>query len=128
MDEPTNGLDIMSKSQFRKVLAGAINETRCILISTHQVKDLESLIDRITIIDDGVILFDQEIGAITRKLSFRHTTIKEELRDALYHESSLSGHMLVAINTEGEESKLDLEMLYKAIVTNKEKIQTVFKS
>ena len=128
MDEPTNGLDIMSKSQFRKVLAGAINETRCILISTHQVKDLESLIDRITIIDDGVILFDQEIGAITRKLSFRHTTNKEELRDALYHESSLSGHMLVAVNTEGEESKLDLEMLYKAIVTNKAKIQTVFKS
>jgi ABC-2 type transport system ATP-binding protein len=128
MDEPTNGLDIMSKSQFRKVLAGAIDETRCIIISTHQVKDLESLIDRITVIEDGVILFDQDIAAITKKLSFRVSSSKEELRDALYHESSLMGHTVVAVNDEGEESKLDLEMLYKAIITNKEKIQTVFKS
>src|SRR3978361_1045921 len=47
MDEPTNGLDIMSKSQFRKVIAGAMDEKKCIVISTHQVKDLENLIDRI---------------------------------------------------------------------------------
>jgi ABC-2 type transport system ATP-binding protein len=53
MDEPTNGLDIMSKSQFRKVIAGAIDDNKCIIISTHQVKDMESLIDRITVIDEG---------------------------------------------------------------------------
>ena len=71
MDEPTNGLDIMSKSKFRKVIAGAIDDDKCIVISTHQVKDLESLIDRITIIDEGQILFDQTIEAINRQIQFK---------------------------------------------------------
>jgi ABC-2 type transport system ATP-binding protein len=128
MDEPTNGLDIMSKSQFRKVLAGAVNENKCIIISTHQVRDLESLIDRISIIDHGSILFDENIDTISRRLSFRLLSGKEELKDALYHEPSLTGYAAVMANTDGEESKLDLEMLYKAIITNKEKVQTVFKS
>lgn len=68
MDEPTNGLDIMSKSQFRKILAEALDEERCIIISTHQVKDLENLIDRITIIDEGKILFDENVEEITKKI------------------------------------------------------------
>ena len=71
MDEPTNGLDIMSKSQFRKVMAGAVSEKKCILISTHQVKDLENLIDRITIIDEGNILFDQTVDRICNRLNFK---------------------------------------------------------
>src|SRR5436190_7079706 len=87
MDEPTNGLDIMSKSQFRKVMAGALNETKCIVISTHQVKDLENLIDRITIIDHGKILFDQTVDAISRRLSFRISFDSEEVKQALYSES-----------------------------------------
>ncbi len=128
MDEPTNGLDIMSKSQFRKIIAGAIDEQKCIIISTHQVKDLESLIDRITIIDQGQILFDQTIDSVTRKLSFKISFDSEEVRHSLYNESSLKGSAIVSANTEGEESKLDLEMLYKAIITNKEQVETIFNS
>jgi ABC-2 type transport system ATP-binding protein len=128
MDEPTNGLDIMSKSQFRKVMAGALDDNKCIVISTHQVKDLENLIDRITIIDEGQILFDQTIENITRKLSFRISFDSEEARAALYSESSLRGNAIITANTEGEESKLDLELLYKAIVLNRQSIQSVFKA
>lgn len=126
MDEPTNGLDIMSKSQFRKVMAGSLDENKCIIISTHQVKDLENLIDRITIIDEGRILFDQTIEAITRKLSFRISFDSEEVRQALYSEASLRGSAVISANTDGEESKLDLELLYKAIILNRESIQSVF--
>ncbi len=126
MDEPTNGLDIMSKSQFRKVMAGSLDENKCIIISTHQVKDLENLIDRITIIDQGRILFDQTIEQITRKLSFRISFDSEEVREALYSESSLRGSAIITANTEGEESKLDLELLYKAIILKRESIETVF--
>jgi ABC-2 type transport system ATP-binding protein len=128
MDEPTNGLDIMSKSQFRKILAEALDEERCIIISTHQVKDLENLIDRITIIDDGKILFDENIEQISKKLSFRFAYDDAEVATAFYSESSLSGNVIVAANTDGEESKLDLELLYKAIVTNSSKITQLFKS
>src|SRR5688500_15891473 len=87
MDEPTNGLDIMSKSQFRKVLAQALDEERCIIISTHQVKDLENLIDRITIIDEGKILFDQTVEDIPKKLSFRFSFDDNETKEAFYSES-----------------------------------------
>jgi ABC-2 type transport system ATP-binding protein len=128
MDEPTNGLDIMSKSQFRKVLAEALDDQRCIIISTHQVKDLENLIDRITVIDEGKILFDQNVADITKKLSFRFAYEGEQLEDAFYNESSLKGNIVVTPNYDGEETKLDLELLYKAIVTNSKKITTLFHS
>jgi ABC-2 type transport system ATP-binding protein len=128
MDEPTNGLDIMSKSQFRKVLAQALDDDRCIIISTHQVKDLENLIDRITIIDEGKILFDQNVEDISKKLSFRFSFDDAESKEAFYSESSLKGNVIVAPNYSGDESKIDLELLYKAIVTNGEKIKAVFKS
>ena len=127
MDEPTNGLDIMSKSQFRKVMAGTLDEKKCIVISTHQVKDLENLIDRITIIDEGKILFDQTVDAISRKLSFQISFDSEEIAQALYGESSLRGAANISRNTAGEESKLDLELLYKAIVLNGPVITSVFK-
>lgn len=126
MDEPTNGLDIMSKSQFRKVIAGAIDESKCIIICTHQVKDMESLIDRITVIDEGKILFDQTVDRITSKLSFKISFDSEEVKQALYREESLKGNAIITANMDDEEGKLDLEMLYKAIVTNGEKIRSVF--
>jgi ABC-2 type transport system ATP-binding protein len=128
MDEPTNGLDIISKSQFRKVLASALDEERCIIISTHQVKDLENLIDRVTIIDEGKILFDQKVEHIMEKLSFRISSDEREAKDALYSESSLKGNVIVTPNYDAEEGKLDMELLYKAIVTNGEKIKTLFQS
>ncbi|HEX2534822.1 MAG TPA: ABC transporter ATP-binding protein [Chitinophagaceae bacterium] len=126
MDEPTNGLDIMSKSQFRKVLAEALDEDRCIIVSTHQVKDLENLIDRVTIIEEGRILFDQNIEDISRRLSFRLSFDAADLEEAFYSEASLRGNIVVTPNHSGDESKLDLELLYKAIITNGEKIRTVF--
>ena len=128
MDEPTNGLDIISKSQFRKVLAEALDDNRCIIISTHQVKDLENLIDRVTIIDEGKILFDQTVDDISKKLSFRLSFDDAETKEAFYSESSLRGNAIVTANNSGDESKIDLELLYKAIVTNAEKIKAVFKA
>jgi ABC-2 type transport system ATP-binding protein len=128
MDEPTNGLDIMSKSQLRKILAQALDEERCIIISTHQVKDLENLIDRITVIDDGKILFDQNVDDISKKLSFRFAVDEADVSTAFYSESSLAGHVIVTANPEEEESKIDLELLYKAIVTSSGKITKLFQS
>jgi ABC-2 type transport system ATP-binding protein len=126
MDEPTNGLDIMSKSQFRKVIAGAIDDTKCIIICTHQVKDMESLIDRITVIDEGKILFDQTADRIISKLSFKISFDSAEIKNALYREESLKGSAIITTNVDDEEGKLDLEMLYKAIVLNGDAMRSVF--
>ncbi|HMH24369.1 MAG TPA: ABC transporter ATP-binding protein [Puia sp.] len=126
MDEPTNGLDILSKGQFRKVIAGAVDEHKCILISTHQVKDLENLIDRVTVIDEGKILFDQSMEAIAASLHFKLSSDPAETARALYHESSFAGNAVILPNIYGEESQPDLEMLYKAIVTDGPAINAVF--
>jgi ABC-2 type transport system ATP-binding protein len=126
MDEPTNGLDILSKSQFRKVIAGSVDDNKCILISTHQVKDLENLIDRVTVIDEGRILFDQTMDAISRRLDFRLSFDPEETARALYSEGSIKGNALILSNTGGEESRPDLEMLYKAIVLDGERLNAAF--
>jgi ABC-2 type transport system ATP-binding protein len=126
MDEPTNGLDIMSKSQFRKVMAGVMDSNKCIIISTHQVKDLENLIDRVTIIDEGKILFDQNIDTIGNKLSFRISFDAAEAEQAIYCESSLRGNAIISPNIEKEESKIDLELLYKAILLKGKSIENIF--
>jgi len=128
MDEPTNGLDILSKSQFRKVIAGSLDEGKCILISTHQVKDLENLIDRVVVIDEGKILFDQDLETISRKLDFKLSFDPAETGRALYSESSLKGNALIVPNTGGEDSRPDLEMLYKAVILEGEKLNAIFKT
>lgn len=61
LDEPTNGLDIPSKSQFRKLLASTLTEDKAFIIATHQVRDLETLIDTVVILDDGRVIFNQPI-------------------------------------------------------------------
>jgi ABC-2 type transport system ATP-binding protein len=126
MDEPTNGLDILSKTQFRKVIAGALDQEKCILISTHQVKDLENLIDRVTVIEEGRILFDQTMDMIAERLLFKRSFDPAERVHALYSESSLKGDALILPNPEKTDSRPDLEMLYKAIMLQGEKINRLF--
>lgn len=56
MDEPTNGLDILSKSQFRKVVVMGMDDQKTVLVSTHQVHDVERLLDHVTILDGNRVL------------------------------------------------------------------------
>ncbi len=56
MDEPTNGLDILSKSQFRKAVVQGMDEDKTVLVSTHQVHDVERLLDHVTIINGNQVL------------------------------------------------------------------------
>ncbi|MBK9511177.1 MAG: hypothetical protein IPO04_17845 [Cytophagaceae bacterium] len=68
MDEPTNGLDILAKKQFRKVLASNINDENLMIIATHQVKDLESMIDHVVILDGHKILANKNVSQIEEEL------------------------------------------------------------
>jgi ABC-2 type transport system ATP-binding protein len=126
MDEPTNGLDIVSKSQFRKVIAGAVDDNKCIVISTHQVKDLENLIDNITIIEDGRIVFHQSMQRIAEVLYFKLSFDPEEQTRSLYSEASLKGNTVILPNMDGEDSQPDLEMLYKAVILKNAVINALF--
>jgi len=112
MDEPTNGLDIPSKGQFRKLAAELITDDRCMVLSTHQVRDLESLIDRIIILDESRILLNQTTEAICDKLLFRTLMSMENQPGILYSEFTPKGFLAVFSNTDKVDSKLDLEVLF----------------
>ncbi len=126
MDEPTNGLDIPSKGQFRRMVASGVDENRCLIISTHQVHDLDSLIDNIIIMEKHEIVFNQLIENITKKLLFRVADRNEISENVIYSEDTLRGLFQVCKNTTGEDSKLDIELLFNAILSDTKKIKTLF--
>lgn len=127
MDEPTNGLDIPSKSQFRKVVASALEPDRLVLISTHQVRDLDHLIDSVIILDESEILLNHSLDVVTERLRFDTVASAADER-VLYAEPGLRGYSVVMENDEGEDSRVDLERLFNAVVGNRERIQTLFRS
>ena len=126
MDEPTNGLDIPSKGQFRRMVASAVDESRCLIISTHQVRDLDSLIDSIMIMDEHEIVFNEPNENITKKLLFKVVDHNETDESVIYSEESMRGLYQVRENTTGEESKLDIELLFNAVFTDKKRIMNLF--
>jgi len=128
MDEPTNGLDIPSKRQFRRMVSSVINEDNCILISTHQVFDLENMIDNIIIMDDHEIVFNEQTSNILEKLQFKTSVEKEITKSTIYSEETESGYSQISENEAGIVSKLDIELLFNAIMTSRDKIKKVMES
>ena len=123
MDEPTNGLDIISKNQLRRALAESLHDNTTIMISSHQVQDLNSLIDHIIILDNTRILLHKSIEEIGRKLVFKISPDALEADSAFFKEPVIGGNILIAMNDDGTESNVDLEVLYKATMVNPEAIQ-----
>lgn len=126
MDEPTNGLDIPSKTQFRKLLASVMDDDRIIFISTHQVRDLENLIDHVIIVDNGQLLLQASIPEVTEKLSFKTVTAIPIDVDVLYTEASLKGIALVQENKFGEDSRVNLEHLFNGAIEKPDMIKRIF--
>ena len=127
MDEPTNGLDIPSKSTFRKLMASAADETRLVIISTHQVRDLHSLIDMVSILDGGRMVLNASTSEIIEKLLFDVDDMKSTDGQILYTESSPRGTYQVKENVDRLESNLDLELLFNAAMANQPAIINLFK-
>lgn len=124
MDEPTNGLDIPSKAQFRKALAKYTREDSVVLISTHQVRDLENIIDPIIILDRQDVLLNATLQEISEKLYFDYSSEVKE--GALYGELIPGGCIQVFHNTTGQESKVSIEALFNTAHKHKELIKNVF--
>lgn len=127
MDEPTNGLDIPSKSTFRRLMASAADETRLVIISTHQVRDLHSLIDMVAILDNGRMVLNASTYEITEKLLFDVDNTKTTEGAVLYTEESPRGAYQVKENVNHIDSNLDLELLFNAAMNNKNAIINLFK-
>ncbi|MBA2655032.1 MAG: ABC transporter ATP-binding protein [Gammaproteobacteria bacterium] len=122
LDEPTNGLDIPSKVQFRKLVAKNIQENQLLLISTHQLHDIEKLIDTIIILDAGEVVIHSDINEIMHKLSFeRHPEVAH--LNYLHFENDLSGYKVMRQNLTNEETNIDLELFFNGVLANKLKLK-----
>ena len=131
LDEPTNGLDIPSKALFRKVILQHGVSTdftdlhgTTIIISTHQVKDVENLIDPIVILEHDEVLLNATFEEISQRLYFEYGAEKSD--EALYSEMMPGGYINVLPNTFNMESKVNVEALFNAVRCNKKKIREIF--
>ena len=125
LDEPSNGLDIPSKSKLRRILASSINENRSFIISTHQVRDIDQLIDPVLIIEDGKVLFNYTLEEISQKLSLK---VVENLppEGVLHYEKTIGGYSVIQEKTDDESLAMDIETIFNAVINNKEKIRGIF--
>lgn len=122
LDEPTNGMDIPSKSQFRKIMAESMavpmdnGEERTIIISTHQVHDVEQLLDHIVIISNRELLMDASVADITDRYVFEMRPSGQLDDSIIYAEPSLQGNIVMARRDEGDmETTVNLELLFNAV-------------
>ena len=126
MDEPTNGLDIPSKSEFRRLIASNMSDEKTIIISTHQVRDIDSLLDHIVIIDQSSVLLNASNADICRRLLFTELPMSEPTDGALYVQPSVSGNSAILPNEYDEESRMNLVLLFNGVLAEREKFAQVF--
>jgi ABC-2 type transport system ATP-binding protein len=126
MDEPTNGLDIPSKSQFRKALARSTSGDQLVLISTHQVRDMENLIDPIIILDEGKVIFQQSMDEAARRLAVSMEPVPPADAGTIYSDKTLGGYVVVRENTAGAESRVDLETLFNTVIASRDRVRAIF--
>ena len=120
MDEPTNGLDIPSKSQFRKVIARHMTEERTVVVSTHQVHDVEQMLDHILMLDQRSVLLNASIQEIQDQYTFEYRLPQQMDDSVLYAEPTLQGNAVICRRQEGDaETQVNLELLFNYKTTSK---------
>ena len=127
LDEPTNGLDIPSKSQFRKLIAQSVDDDKTFIISTHQVRDLDNILDHIIIVNQGQVLLDQSIFGIAKKIAFNFYNSKPAQDSVLALDEVIGGYAVMESNDNMEETNVNLEQLFNAAIINTAAIQQIFK-
>jgi ABC-2 type transport system ATP-binding protein len=130
LDEPTNGLDIPSKGLFRRLIAEALTDEQIFIISTHQVRDVEALIDPIVILHEGTVLFNQTLAQVTSHIRISHSTTRPDshAEGLLYCEPTVGGFSAVWKDENATDGQVDLEVLFKSVITSPETISSLFEA
>ncbi len=117
LDEPTNGMDIPSKSILRTVISESLREDQSIVISTHQIRDLGQLLDSIVIIENGKILVKNDLYDLAQKFTCGYIPGRSIPQNAYYAEPAPGGHVVLSENN-GEPSDIDIEVFFNAVISN----------
>jgi ABC-2 type transport system ATP-binding protein len=118
LDEPTNGLDISAKRSFRNAIASGMTDDRTIVISTHQVHDVDKLLDHVTIMNNNGILLNSSIAEISNRYRFNFTADTERAEKALIALEAPGGYNIVESATEeSDETEVNLETLFEFVMS-----------
>lgn len=128
MDEPTNGLDIPGKSQFRKMIAMGINDERSIVVSTHQVRDIDRILDHIVIMDNSHVMLDASVAEICSRFAFVESDDRLLLNSAIYALPTLQGNLMMLPNEDDADTPINLELLFSAVLEHPERVAEMFHS
>lgn len=126
MDEPTNGLDIPGKVAFRRFIASSATDDKIIIISTHQVRDIDRILDHIIIMDEHKVLLNSSINEISSKLAFIATADRELIDKALISQPAVGGAQIVIANDGTYDTEVNLESLFELVTTRRDLINTLF--
>ena len=128
LDEPTNGLDIPSKGLFRRLVAEALTDRQIFIISTHQVRDVDSLIDPIVILHEGAVLFNYTLAQVTSQLRISHSIARpdDNAEGLLYSEPTVGGFSAVWKDKNAADGRVDLEVLFKSVIASPETYSSLF--
>lgn len=125
LDEPTNGLDIPSKSIFRRALAKYSHPQQTIIISTHQVRDLEQVIDHLLLLRDNKVICSESIAVLDSCFSFG--LVRDSIASELfYREPSVLGELGIWSRGELDQEEVmgfSMELFFNAVMTSPERIQ-----
>lgn len=126
MDEPTNGLDIPSKVQFRNLMSKATDAHQVVLLSTHQVRDLDDLINSVIIMDDSRILLHEDKARVASLLSFYNIQHHQVKTPVLFEQQTPNGPVAMCRNQNHDPTYIDLEILFNATLSDPAGINAIF--
>ena len=126
MDEPTNGLDIPGKAAFRRFIASSASDDRIIVISTHQVRDIDRILDHVIIMNNRSLLLNETINAITDRLAFLNTSDRELIDRALVAQPGIGNAQIIVPNDGSYDTEVNLETLFELATTRRDVIDSLF--
>ena len=126
MDEPTNGLDIPGKAAFRRFVAQNMADDRIFIISTHQVRDIDRLLDHIIIMDRHRVIFNPSVADIQSRLIFTETNNRDIANSAIHAIPSIAGASVILPNTDNSETAINLELLFDLALRKPDTLNSMF--
>lgn len=108
------------------MLSASKSRKGCIVITNQQPADLENMIDRVVILKNQAIVFNQPTNSILKKILFKTSQEKEIGENTIYSDKTKVGYCQMSKNMNEEEGTLNLEVLFNAIQDDSEKINIHF--
>lgn len=127
LDEPFNALDVPSKEVLKKAMISRFDESKNFILSSHQIREMENLVDSICIMKDSQLVLNAGLEQVAEKFSFVLGGIAEgenninEGEEIIFSKDTAYGNVSVVENTSGKETVVDLELLFAAVLARPEK-------